>query len=60
MATVTDPTRTPFAGPSLDEIEAARAIVSRVAQPTPMESSRYLTDVLGAPVPANPEGVLVA
>ena len=50
MATVTDPTRTPFAGPSLDEIEAARAIVSRVAQPTPMESSRYLTDVLGAPV----------
>ncbi len=47
---MTDPTRTPFAGPSLDEIEAARAIVSRVAQPTPMESSRYLTDVLGAPV----------
>nr|WP_218875786.1 threonine ammonia-lyase [Leifsonia naganoensis] len=34
----------------MDEIEAARAIVSRVAQPTPMESSRYLTDVLGAPV----------
>ncbi|OJX72275.1 MULTISPECIES: threonine ammonia-lyase [unclassified Leifsonia] len=50
MATVTDSTRTPFAGPGLDEIEAARAIVSRVAQPTPMESSRYLTDVLGAPV----------
>jgi len=47
---VTDSTRTPFAGPGLDEIEAARAIVSRVAQPTPMESSRYLTDVLGAPV----------
>jgi len=50
VATVTDSTRTPFAGPGLDEIEAARAIVSRVAQPTPMESSRYLTDVLGAPV----------
>ncbi|GIT80586.1 threonine ammonia-lyase [Leifsonia sp. LS1] len=50
MATVTDSTRTPFAGPGLDEIEAARAIVSRIAQPTPMESSRYLTDVLGAPV----------
>ncbi|MFF2053954.1 threonine ammonia-lyase [Leifsonia sp. NPDC058194] len=50
MATVTDSTRTPFAGPGLDEIEAARSIVSRVAQPTPMESSRYLADVLGAPV----------
>lgn len=50
MATVTDSTRTPFAGPGLDEIEAARAVVSRVAQPTPMESSRYLADVLGAPV----------
>ncbi|UAJ78272.1 threonine ammonia-lyase [Leifsonia sp. ZF2019] len=50
MATVTDSTRTPFAGPGLDEIEAARAIVSRIAQPTPMESSRYLADVLGAPV----------
>jgi threonine dehydratase len=48
--TATDSTRTPFAGPSLDEIEAARAIVSRVAQPTPIETSRYLTDVIGAPV----------
>ncbi len=50
MATLTDPMRTPFAGPSLDEIEAARAIVSVVAQPTPVESSRYLAEVLGAPV----------
>lgn len=50
MATVTDSTRTPFAGPSLDEIEAARSVVSRVAQPTPMESSRYLADLLGVPV----------
>lgn len=50
MATLTDPTRTPFAGPSLDEFQAARAIVARVAQATPVESSRYLTDVLGAPV----------
>jgi threonine dehydratase len=50
VATLTDPTRTPFAGPSLDDIEAARAIVSRVAQPTPIESSRFLADVLGAPV----------
>ncbi|KQR54210.1 threonine dehydratase [Leifsonia sp. Leaf336] len=50
MDTATEPTRTPFAGPSLDEIEAARAIVSLVAQPTPIETSRYLTDVIGAPV----------
>ncbi|MEY9953037.1 threonine ammonia-lyase [Leifsonia sp. EB34] len=50
MDTATDPTRTPFAGPALDEIQAARAIVARVAQPTPLETSRYLTDVLGAPV----------
>ncbi|MDR6971103.1 threonine ammonia-lyase [Leifsonia shinshuensis] len=50
MATATDHTRTPFAGPSLDEFEAARATVAAVAQPTPMETSRYLTDILGAPV----------
>ena len=50
MATVTPDTRTPFAGPSLDEFEAARAVVADVAQPTPMESSRYLSDLLGAPV----------
>ncbi|HEV7184748.1 MAG TPA: threonine ammonia-lyase [Leifsonia sp.] len=42
--------RTPFAGPTLDEIEAARVTVSRVAQATPIESSRYLAEVLGAPV----------
>ncbi|MFP3465879.1 threonine ammonia-lyase [Leifsonia sp. SIMBA_070] len=50
MSTATDHTRTPFAGPSLDEFEAARAVVARVAQATPMETSRYLTDLLGAPV----------
>ncbi|ANF31180.1 threonine ammonia-lyase [Leifsonia xyli] len=50
MATATDHTRTPFAGPGLDEFESARAIVARVAQPTPIESSRYLADLLGAPV----------
>ncbi|MGO4536703.1 threonine ammonia-lyase [Leifsonia sp. 2MCAF36] len=50
MAIATDHTRTPFAGPSLDEFEAARAIVATVAQPTPIESSRYLTELLGAPV----------
>ena len=50
MATLTDPKRIPFAGPTLDEFEAAREVVGRVAQPTPIETSRYLTDVLGAPV----------
>jgi len=50
VATATDHTRTPFAGPGLDEFESARAIVARVAQPTPIESSRYLADLLGAPV----------
>ncbi|WP_043993663.1 threonine ammonia-lyase [Leifsonia xyli] len=50
MATVTDPTRTPFAGLGLAAFEAARAIVATVAQPTPLESSRYLADVLGVPV----------
>jgi threonine dehydratase len=39
-----------LAGPSLADIEAARAVVSRVAQVTPMESSRFLEEVLGAPV----------
>ncbi|MET1051563.1 MAG: threonine ammonia-lyase [Mycetocola sp.] len=37
-------------GPSLDEFETARRLVSRVAQETPMESSRYLAELLGAPV----------
>lgn len=39
-----------IAGPSLAEVEAARLVVSRVAEVTPMETSRYLSDVLGAPV----------
>ena len=39
-----------IAGPGLAEVEAARLIVSRVAEVTPMETSRYLSDVLGAPV----------
>ncbi|WP_374010075.1 threonine ammonia-lyase [Leifsonia sp. LS-T14] len=50
MEIATDRTRTPFAGPSLDEFEAARSIVATVAQATPIESSRYLTELLGAPV----------
>ncbi|TFD72708.1 threonine ammonia-lyase [Cryobacterium gelidum] len=36
--------------PTLAEFEAARAVVAEVADVTPMESSRYLADVLGAPV----------
>ncbi|MBX9717639.1 MAG: threonine ammonia-lyase, partial [Microbacteriaceae bacterium] len=39
-----------IAGPSLAEVEAARLTVSRVAEVTPMETSRYLSDLLGAPV----------
>ncbi|MCU1636211.1 MAG: Threonine dehydratase [Cryobacterium sp.] len=43
-------TETRLAGPGLDEFEAARVVVARVADTTPMESSRYLAAVLGAPV----------
>lgn len=42
--------QTHFPGPTLDEIEAARATVYQVARRTPMETSRYLSEVLGAPV----------
>ncbi|MHB1171183.1 MAG: threonine ammonia-lyase [Lacisediminihabitans sp.] len=41
---------TTLAGPTLAEFEAARAIVSRVAEVTPMESSRFLAELLGSPV----------
>ncbi|MCP2030303.1 threonine dehydratase [Okibacterium sp. HSC-33S16] len=41
---------TSLAGPTLEQLEAARVLVSRVAQETPMESSRYLAELLGAPV----------
>ena len=37
-------------GPTLDDFEAARAVVARVAEVTPMESSRFLATILGAPV----------
>lgn len=36
--------------PTLDELEAARTLVSAVATVTPMEGSRYLSEVLGSPV----------
>jgi len=39
-----------IAGPSLADVEAARLVVSRVAEVTPIETSRYLSDLLGAPV----------
>ena len=38
------------AGPTLAEIERARGLVSQVAEITPMETSRYLAEVLGSPV----------
>ena len=41
---------TTLLAPTLAEFEAARAVVAEVADVTPMESSRYLADVLGAPV----------
>ena len=37
-------------GPSLADFESARDRVSGVAELTPMESSRYLAEVLGSPV----------
>lgn len=39
-----------LAGPTLADIEAARLVVSNVAEITPMESSRFLSDLLGSPV----------
>ncbi|QWT23746.1 threonine ammonia-lyase [Subtercola sp. PAMC28395] len=36
--------------PPLADIEAARTVVARVAQPTPMETSRFLAEVLGSDV----------
>lgn len=37
-------------GPTLADFEAARAVVATVARVTPMESSRYLSELLGSPV----------
>jgi threonine dehydratase len=37
-------------GPLLAEFEAARAVVGTVADTTPLESSRFLAEVLGSPV----------
>lgn len=35
--------------PSLEEIEEALEVVHRVTQPTPLESSRFLAEILGVP-----------
>jgi threonine dehydratase len=43
-------TPTALVGPTLADFEAARTVVARVAEVTPMESSRYLATILGAPV----------
>jgi threonine dehydratase len=43
-------TKATAVGPTLADFEAARAVVARVARITPMESSRYLAELLGSPV----------
>lgn len=39
-----------LAGPSIADVETARVVVSAVADVTPIETSRYLSELLGAPV----------
>lgn len=41
---------TAIPGPTLTDYELAREVVGRVAQPTPLEPSRYLSNVLGSEV----------
>jgi len=41
---------TPLAGPTLADFNAAREVVSAVAQVTPIEESRYLSNILGVHV----------
>lgn len=43
-------TNVSLVGPTLADFEAARAVVATVARVTPMESSRYLSELLGSPV----------
>ncbi len=43
-------TSSPAVGPTLADFERAREVVSQVVERTPMESSRYLADLLGSPV----------
>lgn len=42
--------RAALPGPTLDDIRAARERVSAVVETTPMESSRFLSDIAGVPV----------
>jgi threonine dehydratase len=39
-----------FAGPTLEQFEAAREVVSEVTQITPLEPSRYLSSLMGSDV----------
>lgn len=39
-----------FAGPTLEQFEAARDVVSQVTQITPLEPSRYLSSLMGSDV----------
>jgi len=43
-------TETSLIGPTLADFEGARTIVSRVADVTPMETARFMSEVLGSPV----------
>jgi threonine dehydratase len=47
---VSDTSRPITAGPDLDEIEHAHDVVARVAKKTPVETSKYLSELLGSPV----------
>ncbi|HSP52664.1 MAG TPA: threonine ammonia-lyase [Cryobacterium sp.] len=43
-------TEVALVGPTLADFESARDVVGRVATVTPMETSRYLSELLGSPV----------
>ena len=43
-------TETSLIGPTLADFEGARSIVSRVADVTPMETARFMSEILGSPV----------
>jgi threonine dehydratase len=43
-------TNVSLVGPTLADFESARDVVGRVAAVTPMETSRYLSELLGSPV----------
>lgn len=44
------PTTPTLIGPKLAEMQAARTTVAAVAQITPIETSRFLSDIIGSPV----------